>query len=312
MPDVALTPEELTARTTVATEAAFNAATDLGLLVEETRVLHDAFSLVLHLHPSPVVVRIPLVLAPGTTPEQLRLKQQRELDVADWLCREGVPAVRPSPLVPLEPVREEDFSMTFWELVDVAEDHEPYASADPAVSAALHAALAAYPGALPFLSPFNDGLPAMVEALEGCAQLSDEDLDRVHAQWQALHSVLSSELAFRERFPEADVQPIQGDTPSQNVIRSRTGLVFGDFEDICRGPVEWDLAGHGAAAVAAYDAAAGPLGRRTTDPDVQRVMDAARNLQALACFALVPQLPLLEQGLQPVLREWREAPALGL
>src|SRR5699024_4729282 len=114
MPDVVLTPEELAARTTVATETAFNAATDLGLLVEETRVLHDAFSLVLQLHPSPVVVRIPLVLAPGTTPEALTLRQQRELDVADWLTREGVPAVRPSPLVPLEPVREDDFSMTFW------------------------------------------------------------------------------------------------------------------------------------------------------------------------------------------------------
>lgn len=309
MPDVALTPEELTARTSVATEAAFNAATDLGLKVEETRVLHDAFSLVLHLSPSPVVVRIPVVLVPGTTPEQLMLRQQRELDVADWLCREGVPAVRPSPLVPLEPVREEDFSMTFWELVDVAEDHQPYAPADPAVSTALHAALAAYPGMLPFLSPFNEGLPDLMDALEGCPHLTDEDLDRAHGDWRALRPVLGSAEAFRERFPEADLQPIQGDTPSNNVIRSRTGLVFGDFEDVCLGPVEWDLAGHGTEAAAAYDEAAGPLGMRTLDPEVQQVMDAARSLQMVASFALAPQLPILEQGLQQPLQEWRQAPS---
>lgn len=312
MPDVVLTPEELAARTTVATEAAFNAATDLGLRVEETRVLHDQFSLVLHLHPSPVVARVPLVLAPGTTPDGLRLKQQRELDVTDWLAREGVPAVRPSPLIPLEPVRSDDFSMTFWELVDVAEDHQPYAPADHAVCAALHAALAAYPGALPFLAPFNESLPAMMQALEGSPHLTDDDLDRAHAEWQALRPVLASAEAFRSRFPEVDLQPIQGDTPSHNVIRSTAGLVFGAFEDVCRGPIEWDLAGHGPEATAAYDTAAGPLGMRTVDPEMQRVMDAARSLQMIASFSLAPQLPILEQGLQLPLRAWREAPTLVL
>lgn len=309
MPDVVLSPEELAARTTVATEAAFNAATDLGLKVEETRVLHDVFSLVIHLYPSPVVARIPLVMAPGTTPEAVTRRQQRELDVTDWLHREGVPTVRPSPLVPLEPVREDDFSMTFWELVDVAEEHSPYAGGDYELCAALHAALAAYPGLLPFLSPFNEGLPPMMEALEGSPLLSDEDLDRAHAEWRALRPVLASATAFRDRFPEADIQPIQGDAPSHNVIRSRSGWVFGDFEDVCLGPVEWDLAGHGSEAAAAYDAAAGPLGMRTIDPDLQRVMDAARNLQMVGCLSLVPQLPMLEQGLAPMVQAWREAPS---
>ena len=311
MPDVVLSPEELAARTTVATEAVFNAATDLGLKVEETRVLHDVFSLVVHLHPSPVVARVPVVLAPGTTPEAVTQRQRRELDVADWLCREGVPAVRPSPLVPLEPVREDDFSMTFWELVDVADDHFPYAGADYALCAALHLALAGYPGVLPFLAPFNDGVPALLEALEGSVHVTDEDLDRVHLEWRMLQPVLSSVKAFRSRFPEADVQPIQGDAPSNNVIRATSGLVFGDFEDVCLGPVEWDLAGHGPESVAAYDAAAGPLGMRTTDPELQRVMDAARNVQAVASLALVPQLPVLADGLKPVVDAWRSSPALA-
>lgn len=312
MPDAPLTPEELAARTGLATEAAFNAATNLDLRVEETRVLHDVVSLVLHLHPSPVVVRVPLVLPPGTTPEGLAVQQRRELDVTDWLAREGVPVVRPSPQVPLEPVREDDFSMTFWELVDVADDHEPSAPADHSVCAALHAALAGYPGVLPFLSPFNEGLPALMEALEGSPHLTDDDLDRAHAEWRALRPVLASAKAFQERFPESDVQPIQGDAPSHNVIRSTSGLVFSDFADVCLGPVEWDLAGHGPQATAAYDAAAGPLGLRTIDPDLQRVMDTARSLQAIANFSLVSQLPILEQGLQGPLQAWRDSPSLVL
>lgn len=311
MPDVALSPEELAARTTVATEAAFNAATDLGLKVEETRVLHDVFSLVIHLHPSPVVARIPVVLPPGTTPEALTQRQQRELDVADWLHREGVPSVRPSPLVPLEPVREDDFSITLWELVDVADDHFPYAGADYAVCAALHAALAGYPGVLPFLAPFNEGVPALLEALEGSPHVSNEDLDRVHVEWRMLQPVLGSAQSFATRFPEADVQAIQGDAPSNNVIKSTTGLVFADFEDVCLGPVEWDLAGHGEEAVAAYDAAAGPLGMRTTDPELQRVMDAARSVQLVASLALAPQLPVLVDGLRPFVEAWRASPALA-
>lgn len=309
MPDATLTPEELAARTRLATEAAFNAATDLGLVVEDTRVLHDVFSVVVHLHPSPVVARIPVVLPPGTTPEAITLRQQRELDVADWLARENVPVVRPSRLVPPEPVREDDFSMTFWELADVAEDHSPYSGADYSVCAALHAALAAYPGLLPFLAPFNDSLPAMVEALEGSRLLSDEDLDRVHAEWHALRPVLASARAFQDRFPEVDVQPIQGDAPSHNVIRTKQGLKFADFEDVCNGPIEWDLAGHGPEAVATYDAAAGPLGLRTVDPELQRVMDGARSLQMVGALSLVPQLPMLAQGLAPMVERWRREPS---
>src|SRR5690606_1437299 len=285
------------------------AATDLDISVEETRVLHDVFSLVVHLHPAPVVVRIPLVLPPDTTPEELTQRQRRELDVADWLSREGVPATRPSGLVPLEPVRENDFSMTFWELVDVAPDHSAYQGADYEVCAALHAALAAYPGALPFLSPFNESLPRMMTALEGCSLLSDDDLDRAFAEWHSLQPVLASARAFRDRFPSVDLQPIQGDAPSHNVIRSTKGLVFADFEEVCIGPVEWDLAGHGPDAVAAYDAAAGPLGLRTVDPEVQQVMDAARTLQMVAALSLVPQLPMLADGLAPAVAAWREAPS---
>ena len=73
-----MTPDEIAARTSRAVAAATAAARDLGLAVDDPRVLYDVFSVVVHLAPEPVVVRVPTVLppsylrAPGTQTSQQR------------------------------------------------------------------------------------------------------------------------------------------------------------------------------------------------------------------------------------------------
>ena len=42
--------------------------------------------------------------------------------------------------------------------------------------------------------------------------------------------------------PTGHVQPLHGDAHAGNLIATRDGLLWIDFEDVCRGPVEWDLA----------------------------------------------------------------------
>ena len=103
------------------------------------------------------------------------------------------------------------------------------------------------------------------------------------------------------------MQALHGDGPSHNVIRTTSGILFSDFEDVCLGPVEWDLAQLGPDANADYDTAASALGLRRTDPAVQQVIDAARTLQFIGCAALVPELPILAGGLAPVIDAWRSA-----
>jgi hypothetical protein len=61
-------------------------------------------------------------------------------------------------------------------------------------------------------------------------------------------------------------------------------------------------------ATADYNSAARERGLRETDPDVQRVMDCARRLQFVAYLTLIPQLPLLAEGLQEPLADWRAIP----
>ncbi|MGW0160557.1 phosphotransferase [Mycobacterium sp. NPDC003323] len=304
-----LSPDQLADRTSRAADAALRAGRALGLDVERATVLHDVFSVVVHLEPAPVVARVPVVLPHSYTPELQAARQQRELDVVAWLDTQGVPVVPPSPLVPRNPVRRDGFAMTFWELADVAADHQPYAGVAIAKSAELHAGLAAYPGPLPFLVPFNEAAPGMFDALEPSQLLNADDIDRARAEYAALRAVLADRAAFTAKHAGVGVQPVQGDGPSHNVIRTTSGIKFSDFEDICCGPVEWDLAMLGPEATAEYDDAAAARGLRRTDPEVQRLMDAARRLQFVSCVALIPQLPLLADGLAPAIEDWRAASA---
>ncbi len=300
-----MTPDELADRTRRATRAAVDAGSELGLRVERGRVLHDVFSVVVHLEPEPVVARIPVVLTASADPRRQAARQQRELDVVDWLDRRGVPVIPPAPGIPRSPVRRDGFPMTFWKLADVADDHEPYRGVEAAFSAELHGHLNGYPDELPFLAPFNDGLPDMLTELDGAALLTPADIDRARSEFENLLRIMSDRTAFEAAFPGVAVQAIQGDGPSHNVIRTKTGIKFSDFEDVTCGPVEWDLALMGADVVTEYNEAARQRGLRTTDPEVQRVMDYARRLQFVGCVTLIPQLPLLTGLLTSAVEEWR-------
>lgn len=109
-----LTQEQLARRTSAAVQAAVGAGRDLGLTVTEPRLLHDLFSVVVHLAPSPVVARIPTVLPESTSLESLAARQRAELDVTRWLEEQDVPVLPPSPLVPRRPVQRDGFSMTWF------------------------------------------------------------------------------------------------------------------------------------------------------------------------------------------------------
>ncbi len=309
-----MTPEELQARSARAVKAATDAGRDLGLDVGDPVLLHDVFSAVVHLAPAPVAVRVPMVLPSDLRGPRLRERQQRELDVVAWLAGQGIPVVAPSPLVPLAPVERDGFSMTFWELADVSEEHVPYGSVDSALVVDLHEALRDYPGAndLPFLAPVSHTVPSLLASLATTPDLiAAEVLDRARREWEILGPVLGSRAGFAERFPNTPVQAVHGDAPSYNVILTRSGPRFADFEDVNLAPVEWDLAAGAPEDIETYTREASRRGLRPIDPDVLRVMTAARMLQMVASLALVPELPLLATGLEPAIEAWRGMPFAG-
>jgi thiamine kinase-like enzyme len=292
-----LTADDLTARTDRAVAAAADTGRDLGLTVVEPRVLYDMFSVIVHLSPAPVVVRVPTVLprTVAANPDAQAAQQRSELA-----------------LVPREPVRRNGFSMTFWQFVEQVADADPDAGRRATVTAHLHAALRDYPDELPFLVPLDSFIADGLIQLEGREDLIDAaDLDRARREWAVLEPLICSRTAFEAAFPEADVQPIHGDAPFYNIIVTPEGELCSDFEHVTLGPVESDLALAGPQSQAAYNAAAARLGMRPLDERLLRVMESARMLQVVACLALVPQLPMLAEGLRPLLDQWRTTPLVG-
>lgn len=310
-----LTPDQIAERTARAVSAATAAGRDLGLAVSDPRVLYDVFSVIVHLAPAPVVVRVPTVLPASfaATPDQQTAQQRSEIAVAGWLADRGHPVVAPSPLAPREPVRRNGFSMTFWQYVEEVPDAAADISRRCATTAELHAALREYPGAdLGFWTPFNTYIPDGLAVLEQRPDLLGlADLERAQREWATIGPVLSSPQALVSTFPNAAIQTIHGDAPFHNMIATPAGEMWSDFELVTTGPVESDIAMAGPDGVAAYDEAAVRLGLRPLDEGLLRLTESAGQLAVVACLAMAPELPMLLDGVQPMVDRWRAAPSIA-
>ncbi|MER5304926.1 aminoglycoside phosphotransferase family protein [Streptomyces lasiicapitis] len=306
-----LTPQQRADRTSAAVGAAVVVGRELGLTVTEPTVLHDVFSVVVHLAPSPVVARIPTVLPrPDDHLAALARRQQDELDVTQWLADQKIPVIAPSPLVPREPVRRDGFSMTFWPFVEEARHKEPDYVANAESVADLHAALRAYPGRLEFLSAADPRFIADSLALldQHPDLIGAAELDRARREWQFLEPFVRSRSAFEARFPGADLQTIHGDSPPANIFNAVGGDLYADFELVTLGPVEWDLAALGPEHEAAYNRGARRNGTRPLDEEVLAFVNALGMVRVIATLTLVPQLPELMEYLKPAVDHWRTTP----
>ncbi len=292
----------LSKRAEQAVSIATRAGRSLGLCADEPRVLHDVFNVLVHLAPDPVVVRVPSLSLASL--EEQTAKQRHELAVAGWLADIGAPIVRPSPLVPREPVVCDGRSLTFWEFVEeekAADDVDMMARfvEQTGWAAQLHGLLADYPGDLPVLAPLVPGIGQLLPELKRHpGPLTTADLDRVEREYAALETLVRELPA---RFPAARLQALHGDSPSYNVLRTAGGHLFSDFEDATAGPVEWDLTLVGPEGVAAYERASGTR----VDRALLDVMEGGRLLQAVSALAFVPMLPEMGPMLEPVVEQWR-------
>lgn len=308
-----LTPQQIADRTSAAVDAAVAAGRELGLTVTDPTVLHDVFSVVVHLAPSPVVARIPTVLPIPDDLAALARRQQNELDVTRWLAQQGIPVIAPSPLVPREPVQRDGFSMTFWPFVPEDRDKEPDYVANAESVADLHAAMRTYPGSLEFLSAADPRFIAESLArldrhptLIGAAELA-----RARREWQILKPLVLSRTAFEARFPGIDLQPIHGDSPPANIFPGVDCDLYADFELVTLGPVEWDLAALGPEHESAYNRGARRNGMRPLNEEVLGFVNALGMLRVVATLTLVPQLPELREYLQPAIDHWQTMPFAG-
>ena len=198
--------------------AALAVARAQGLHCEEPVVLREAWHVLLHLRPLPIVARVStsLPFPEGPRPDDL----VRELDVAAHAARAGAPVVPPADEVEPVPQQHGDRIVTFWRYI------EPHDPADP------HAAGRALRAVHDALEDYRGELPAA-----GHPEETDELLASLEPG--SATDVIRSAISHR---PDVAGQALHGDAHLDNCLGSPAGPLWHDFETACRGPREYDLA----------------------------------------------------------------------
>ena len=210
-----------------ACRAAVAVAEQLGLTVDDPVLVQETNNTVIWLSPEAVIAKV------GTHPGSGE-RLVREHAIASELAQRGAPIA--SPLPGATPVREAEtgFVVTLWCRLD----HDP---SEPVRGQAVGASLRELHDALRVCSV---ELPSFRVDLERarCA-LSDER--RIAALDPADRAFLRS--AFDDLLPTLDdraltKRALHGEPHDGNLLITPSGLRWIDFESVCQGPLEWDLA----------------------------------------------------------------------
>jgi hypothetical protein len=213
-----------TSEVTRAIAVATSIAASLDLPVDDAVVLHNSNKLALRLTPCDVFARVAPV---GQEVAQF------EVELAQRLAEVGSPVAALDPRVDPLVYTRDGFAVTLWTY------HEPVTpGVSPAEFAEALEQLHAGMRKVDLPSPrFTDRIAEAVEIV-GNPELSPElaDADRVFLSGR----LESLRRAIDDR--DAPEQLLHGEPHPGNVLSTKYGPLFIDFETCCRGPVEFDLA----------------------------------------------------------------------
>jgi Phosphotransferase enzyme family len=214
-------------------QAACAVAQAHGLTFAEPASIGAASNVLVHLSPAPVVARV--MTATAVLHPDVQWWLERELEVGRFLAERSAPIVPPTDLLDPGPHEHDGYWMTFWMFVD----HDPGRRLEsPGLLGRslreLHAMLADFQGSLPTLTSVADSLAHLLNELQPSARLKREQLEAMNSELERLRP-----LVFETALP---VQALHGDASLSNLLHAEGGLLWNDLEDVCEGPVEWDLA----------------------------------------------------------------------
>lgn len=208
-----------------ATAAATALARERHLRADDAAVIHNSNKLALHLLPCGVFARVALV---GQEVAAL------EVELATRLAATGSPVAALEPRVEPRVYERDGFAVTFWTYYEaVGPDRD-------------------------FPAAYADVLQRLHTGMRGVEIVTPHFLDRVaEAEWLVTHPdetpalaaadrqlLLSTLQSARERIRSRDAaeQLLHGEPHPGNLLNTREGPLFIDFETCCRGPVEFDVA----------------------------------------------------------------------
>jgi Phosphotransferase enzyme family len=206
-----------------------------SLAFDEAVVVAAGSNVLVRLAPAPVVARV--MTGTAILHGDVERWLTGEVAAGAFLGERGL-AVSPTDLLPPGPHEQDGLWMTFWDFVE-HDRSPPLPRADELGGALreLHSAFADFPGGagLEPLSEVRDWLDALLAGLAPSPTLTAQHRHALRAQLRSL-----SPAVFESALP---AQAIHGDASMSNLLRTDAGLLWNDLEDVCVGPVHWDLAG---------------------------------------------------------------------
>lgn len=203
--------------------AARAVASSLGLVVDDAVVLRDSNKLTLRLVPSDTLARVAPAVGNGA---------QFEVDISLGLAQSGCPVAALDPRVPRRVYARDGFVITLWTYYEpTAGEVSPveYAGA----LARLHAGMRESDVSAPHFTERVESAGRLVASRERTPELVDADR-------QLLGDILRDVgYAVAQRGGE---QLLHGEPHPGNLLATKNGPMFIDFETCCRGPVEFDVA----------------------------------------------------------------------
>jgi aminoglycoside phosphotransferase (APT) family kinase protein len=205
--------------------AAMAIASALGLPADDVIVLHDSNRLTARLLPCDIVARV----AP-----MAHQAAQFEIELARRLAETQSPVAAPDPRAQPRAHERDGFAVTLWTYYQPAAPPEVSPAGYADALERLHAGMRQLDVRTPHFTDRVAEAQRLVESSNLTPGLASEDRGLL------ITALRSRTQAIVDR--GAAEQLLHGEPHPGNVLSTKSGLLFIDFETCCRGPVEFDLA----------------------------------------------------------------------
>ena len=206
--------------------AARSIASALGLPVDDVIVLHDSNKLTVRLLPCDIVARIAPVA---------HQVAQFEIGLAQRLAETQSPVAALDPRAEPRVYERDGFVVTLWTYYEPAAPREVSPADYANALERLHAGMRQLDVRTPHFTDRVEEAQRLVESSQPHSGSGRRGSGASH------HCATEPQTGDRSTAARAE-QLLHGEPHPGNVLSTKSGLLFIDFETCCRGPVEFDLA----------------------------------------------------------------------
>jgi Ser/Thr protein kinase RdoA (MazF antagonist) len=207
-----------------AVAAAMSIASSLGLTADDAVVVNNSNKLTLRLLPGDVLARV----APAA-----HQAAQFEIELAQRLAESGSPVAALDPRVEPRVHQSDGFVVTLWTYYEPATSRAVSPADYAAALGRLHAGMRQLDVPTQHFTDRVEQAQRLVANRDSSPALADPDRELLATTMRSLRRAIGERGGAE--------QLLHGEPHPGNLLTTKDGLLFIDFETCCRGPVEFDI-----------------------------------------------------------------------